>query len=52
LLAFADGSGGLLPRDSTSGYQAHQDTDEVTVAASLIPPNQAAKLFTSDVSKR
>jgi len=51
-LAFADGSGGVLPRDSVSAYQAHRDTDDVTVAASLLPPNRAAKLFTFDVSKR
>jgi hypothetical protein len=50
-LACADGTG-VPPQDSGSRYQAHREADEATIAASLIPPREAAKLFTSDVSKR
>jgi hypothetical protein len=48
-LAFQD-VGGLPPHDSGSSYQAYREADEATIAASMIPPGKAAKLFTSEVS--
>ena len=51
LLAYAGESAGVIPQDS-SRYQAHRDTDDTTIAASLLPPDRTGKLFTSDVGKR
>jgi hypothetical protein len=48
-LAFAQETG-LLPRDSGTGYQAHKEADGTTIAASVVPPAQAAKLFTKEVA--
>ncbi|MDQ1470836.1 MAG: hypothetical protein QOJ99_2316 [Bryobacterales bacterium] len=50
-LVYADGTG-VPPRDSGSQYQAHGETNSAIIAASIVPPKQAAKLLTSDVTKR
>jgi hypothetical protein len=50
-LVLADSSG-VLPKNSPSQYQAQAETDDATIAASVIPPDRAAKLFTSDVSRK
>jgi hypothetical protein len=50
-IVYAEGTG-VPPRDSGAQYQAHGETDAATIATSIVPPKQAAKLFTSDVIKR
>jgi hypothetical protein len=49
--AFQDAAG-LIPKNSPSDYQTSQDGPDLTIAASLISPGQASKLFTSAVSAK
>lgn len=44
-------SAGVPPRVSASQHQAHAEVDNAVIAASIVPPKQTAKLFTSDVSR-
>jgi hypothetical protein len=50
LLAIAGGQG-VAPRASASDYDAHQGAGEAMLAASVLPPKQIEKLFSSRIAK-
>jgi hypothetical protein len=50
VLAAGD-SRGMPPRGSSSEYPAHETAGGITVAAAVIPPDQVAKLFATDLNK-
>jgi len=47
----AGDSRGMRPRVSGSDYPAHETAGGITVAAAVIPPDQVAKLFATDLNK-
>ena len=49
-LLFADGGAGIRPRGSGADYQAHESAAGLTIAASLIPPDQVHKLLATDLN--
>jgi hypothetical protein len=49
LLPAADN--GVRPRVAPSDYAAHQAAGGITVAAAVVPPDQVAKLFATDLNK-
>ncbi len=50
-LVAARDNGGIRPRGAAADYAAHQVSKGVTVAASVIPPDQVSKLFATDLNK-
>ena len=50
LLAFANT--GLPPRSNAAEYQAHQDTGDATIAASIVSSDHVAKTFSGDINKK
>jgi hypothetical protein len=48
----AAGDPGVTPRPNSSDYPAHQDAKTATIAAALVKPDQARKIFSSDFSKK
>ena len=50
MLASADT--GVPPRDASTDYPAHGPADAATIAADIIPANQVAKMFSSEISKQ
>jgi len=46
-----DSSGGIRPRGSSSDYSARDTAGGVTLAATVIPPDQVKKLFATDLNK-
>jgi hypothetical protein len=50
LLAAGD-SRGMRPRGSSAEYPAHEAAGGIEVAAAVIPPDQVAKLFATDLNK-
>lgn len=47
----ADGTGGIPPRNRDSDYPAHQTTGDLTLAAALLSPAEAKKVFTADLDR-
>jgi hypothetical protein len=47
----ARGGTGVPPRPSSSDYAVHQATQTSTIAASLVPPDLAKKIFPAEVNK-
>jgi hypothetical protein len=41
----------MLARDASTDYPAHGPAGAATIAADIIPPNQVAKMFSSEISK-
>jgi hypothetical protein len=52
IAAFAFAGDGRTPRSSSSDYPVHQDTNNATIAAVRVPPEQLNKNFPSDFSKK
>lgn len=50
-LLIAGDRGGIRPRSTAADYPAHQTGKEVTIAAALVPPEQVAKLFATDLNR-
>jgi len=50
-LAVARDPGGIRPRPRPEDYPAHETNAGVTVAAAVIPPDQAARLVATDLKK-
>jgi hypothetical protein len=42
---------GVPPRDASTDYSAHGPAAAATIAADIIPANQVAKMFSSEISK-
>ena len=54
LLAYfllAEGMAGIRPRDSSADYPAHETTAGATVAAAVVQPDQARKIFATDLHR-
>jgi len=47
----ARGGAGVPPRATSSDYTVHQDTGDATIAATLVPPDLAKRIFPADVNK-
>ena len=43
---------GVPPRGASTDYPVHGTADTATIAADVIPPNQVAKMFSSEISKQ
>ena len=50
-LASSADPGGIRPRPGASDYPAHETRAGITVAAAVIPPEQAARLLATDLKK-
>jgi hypothetical protein len=48
---FADGNGGIPPRARSTDYPAQQASGDVTLAAALLTPAEAKKVFTADIDR-
>jgi hypothetical protein len=48
---FADGNGGIPPRPRSTDYPVQQTTDGLTLAAALLTPAEAKKVFTADLDR-
>jgi hypothetical protein len=47
----ARGGTGVPPRATSSDYTVHQDTGNATIAATLVPPDLAKRIFPAEVNK-
>jgi hypothetical protein len=43
---------GVPPRGAATDYPVHGPADTATIAAAVIPPNQVAKMFSSEIGKQ
>jgi hypothetical protein len=43
---------GVPPRGDSTDYPVHGPADTATIAADIVPPNEVAKMFSSDISKQ
>ena len=50
-LLSSEGMAGIRPRDKSADYPAHQTTGSVTVAAVVFSPEQARKIFATDLNR-
>jgi hypothetical protein len=48
---FADGSGGIPPRPRGADYPVQRTSDNLTLAAALLTPAEAKKVFTADLDR-
>jgi hypothetical protein len=48
---FADGNGGIPPRPSSAGYPVQRALDNLTLAAALLTPAEAKKVFAADLDR-
>src|SRR6202051_669340 len=55
LICFASGlllaGDGIRPRGSAADYPAHETAGDLTIAAAVLTPDQARKVFTADLNK-
>ena len=54
LLAYfllSEGVAGIRPRDSSADYPEHETTGGITVAATVVPPDQVRKIFATDLNR-
>ena len=42
----------MPPRSSASEYQAHQSAKDAEIGASVVPPDQAARILSADIRKK
>jgi hypothetical protein len=51
-LAAGDGPPGVPPRPRPSDYPVRQSTKTATIAAAIVPPDQAGKMFSPEIAKQ